>query len=218
MLLQKIPPFLRILVAMSVGLAIGAYTSTVFVGVNAIANAFVMLLQMTALPYIALSLIVGIGGLSSTGLGSTFRKSLLILFISIVVVLFFILLSPIAFPNWITAEFYSIDTIRVGADFDLVSLFIPANPFHSFANGLIPSVVTFSILMGIGLMSVHRKKHALLLLGNLQTAVANVSVMVMRFAPLGVFCIGLRAAATVDPSDLDGLLVYIVTSAAVVFL
>ena len=41
------PPFLRILVAMGLGLGIGAYTSTVFIGVDAIANAFVMLLQMT---------------------------------------------------------------------------------------------------------------------------------------------------------------------------
>lgn len=218
MLLQKIPPFMRILIAMSFGLAIGAYTSTIFIGVDAIANAFVMLLQMTALPYISLSLIVGIGGLSSKGLGSTFKKSLLILFISIVTVIFFIFLSPIAFPDWITAEFYSVETVKVSSEFDLIDLFIPANPFHSFANALIPSVVTFSIFMGIGLMNVHRKKHSLLLLGNLQTAVANVSTIVMRFAPLGIFCIGLRAAATVDPSDLDGLLVYIVTSAVLVFL
>lgn len=218
MLLQKIPPFLRILVAMFLGLVIGAYTSTVFLGVDAIANAFVMLLQMTALPYISLSLIVGIGGLSSTGLSSTFKKTLLILVISIVVALFFIFLSPIAFPDWVTAEFYSVETIKVGTEFNLVNLFIPANPFHSFANALIPSVVTFSVFMGVGLMSVHRKKHSLLLLGNLQTAVANVNTIVMRFAPLGIFCIGLRAAATVDPSDLDGLLVYIVTSAVLVFL
>lgn len=218
MFLQKIPPFLRILTAMILGLGIGAYTSTVFMGVDAIANAFVMLLQMTALPYISLSLIVGIGGLSATGLSSTFKKSLVILLISVAMVLFFIFLSPIAFPDWTTAEFYSAETIKVSTEFDLVNLFIPANPFNSFADGLIPSVVTFSIFMGIGLMSVHRKKHALLLLGNLQTAVANVSVIVMRFAPLGIFCIGLRAAATVDPSDLDGLLVYIVTSAVLVFL
>ncbi len=218
MLFEKIPPFIRILLAMVFGLVIGAYTSTVFFGVDAIANAFVMLLQMTALPYISLSLIVGIGGLSATGLSSTFRQSLLILVIAVAIVLVFIFLSPIAFPDWVTAEFYSVETVKVSKEFNLVDLFIPSNPFHSFANALIPSVVTFSIFMGIGLMTVHRKKHSLLLLGNLQTAVANVNIIVMRFAPLGIFCIGLRAAATVDPSDVDGLLVYIVTSAVLVFL
>ena len=218
MQLKKIPPFIQILLAMVLGLAIGAMTSTVFVGVDTIANAFVMLLQMTALPYISLSLIVGIGGLSATGLSSTFKQGLLILVLLMATVLFFIFLAPIAFPDWTTAEFYSVETIKVSSEFDLVDLFIPANPFHAFANALIPSIVTFSIFMGIGLMSVHRKKHALLLLGNLQTAVANVSVIIMRFAPIGIFCIGLRAAATVNPSDLDGLLVYIVTSAVLVFL
>lgn len=200
------------------GLGIGGYTSTVFFGVDALANAFVMLLQMTALPYISLSLIVGIGGLSATGLSSTFKQSLLILLISIAVVLLYIFLAPIAFPDWVTAEFYSVETVKVSTEFDLVKLFIPANPFNSFANALIPSVVTFSIFMGIGLMSVHRKKHSLLLLTNLQAAVANVSNIVMRFAPIGIFCIGWRAAATVDPSDLDGLVVYIATSAVIVFL
>jgi proton glutamate symport protein len=218
MLLKKIPPFIRILVAMTAGLTIGAITSTVFVGVDAIANAFVMLLQMTALPYISLSLIVGIGGLSSAGLSSTFKQSLLILFLLIATVLFFIFLAPIAFPDWTTAEFYSIDTIKVSSEFDLVDLFIPANPFNAFSNALIPSIVTFSIFMGVGLIGVERKKHALLPLANLQIAVANVSNIIMRFAPIGIFCIGLRAAATIDPSDLDGLLVYIVTSAVLVFL
>ncbi len=218
MLLKKIPPFIRIIAAMTIGLAIGGYTSTVFVGVDAIANAFVMLLQMTALPYISLSLIVGIGGLSSKGLSGTIKQSVLIIFLLMACVLFFIFLAPIAFPNWSTAEFYSVNTIKVSTEFNLVDLFIPSNPFNAFANALIPSVVTFSIFMGAGLMKVHRKKHALLLLSNLQVAVANVSVTVMRFAPIGIFCIGLRAAATVNASDLDGLLVYIVTSAVLVFL
>jgi proton glutamate symport protein len=217
-MLKKIPPFIQIIIAMVLGLAIGAYTSTVFMGVEAIANAFVMLLQMTALPYISLSLIVGIGGLSPRGLSSTFKQSLFIIFLLMAAVLFFIFLASISFPDWTIAEFYSVDTIKVSTGFNLVDLFIPANPFNAFSNAVIPSIVTFSIFVGVGLMSVHRKKHALLLLGNLQTAIANVSVIVMQFAPIGIFCIGLRAAATVDASDLDGLLVYIVTSAVLVLL
>jgi proton glutamate symport protein len=96
MLLNKIPPFMQIFIAMILGLVMGAYTSSVFMGVDAIADAFVMLLQMTALPYISLSLIVGIGGLSSTGLSSTFKQSLLIVFLLMTTVLFFIFLAPIA--------------------------------------------------------------------------------------------------------------------------
>jgi len=218
MIFNKIPLSVRILASMFAGLAVGAYSSMVFTGVSAIADAFVMLLQMTALPYIALSLIVGIGGLSPFEARSTFKQSLLILLILMLTVLTFILLAPIAFPDWENAEFYSANTIKVNAEFDLVSLFIPANPFHAFANALIPSVVLFSVFVGVGLMGVKRKNQTLLLLDNLKTAIANVSNTVMRFAPVGVFCIALRAAATVDSSDIDGLVVYIVTAAVLVFL
>ncbi len=216
--LKKIPLSIRILVAMFLGLAIGAYTSTVFVGVDAIANAFVMLLQMTALPYISLSLITGIGGLSPLKAARTLKTSLFILLMLLITVLTFILLAPIAFPDWTNADFYSASTIKVSNELNLVDLFIPANPFNAFANALIPAVVMFSIFVGIGLMTVKHKKHTLLLLINLQKAIANVSTLVMSFAPVGVFCIGLRAAATVDSSQIDGLLVYIVTAAVLVLL
>ncbi|MEH6556904.1 MAG: cation:dicarboxylase symporter family transporter [Oceanicoccus sp.] len=215
---SKIPLSARILGAMFVGIIIGAYTSTVFPGVDAAANAFIMSLQMTALPYISLSLIVGVGGLSIDKIGSTVRQAMLILILLMIIVLLFILLAPISFPDWETAEFYSANVLNLSDDFDLVSLFIPANPFHAFANTLIPSVVFFSLLVGIGLMTVRGKKHTLLVLGSLQASVANVSSFVMRFAPIGVFCIGLRAAATIDSSQVHGLSVYLVTASVVVIL
>lgn len=217
-LLNKIPLSVRILLSMLLGLVVGALGSTVYTGVSALADAFVMLLQMTALPYIALSLIVGIGSLSPFEARNTFKQSLLVLLILTLTVVGFILLAPIAFPGWENAEFYSANTIKVGAEFDLVSLFIPANPFNAFANAVIPSVVLFSVFMGVGLMSVPQKARTLLLLDNLKSAVANVNGIVMRFAPVGVFCIALRAAATIESSQIDGLVVYVVTVAVLVLL
>ena len=215
---STIPLSAQILGAMFIGIVIGAYTSTVYLGVDAAAGAFILLLQMTALPYISLSLIVGIGGLSIDKVGSTFKQSMLILLLLMSVVLVFILLAPISFPDWKNAEFYSANTLKVTNELDLVRLFIPANPFHAFANTLIPSVVLFSLFVGIGLMTVRGKKHTLLILSSLQSSIANVSNLVMRFAPIGVFCIGLRAAATIDSSQMDGLAVYLVTATVVVIL
>jgi len=207
-----------IILAMLTGLTLGALTNTVYVGVNEVANAFVMLLQMTALPYIALSLMVGIGSLSQEKVTKTFKNSLVILLALVAVVLTFILLAPIAFPNWKSADFYSLNTISTVPDFDIISLFIPTNPFYALANGLIPSVVLFSLFIGFGLIPVKEKKRTLAVLNGLNRAVVNVSNMVMRFAPMGIFCIALRAAATINNEQLDGLQVYIVTSIVLVFL
>jgi len=217
-LLTKTPASLRIIIAILAGLIIGATTSTVFTGVNEVANAFVMLLQMTALPYIALSLIIGIGGLSSAKVSNSIKKSLAILLSLMTLVIFFILLAPIAFPSWQSADFYSVNTIKTTQEFDLIGLFIPTNPFYSFAHGLIPSVVMFSIFVGIGLMQVKAKKQTLMALSGLNNAIINVSSMVMKLAPIAIFCIALRAAATIDSSQIDGLLVYVVTATVLVLL
>ena len=163
-LLSNTSSSLRILIAMFIGLVIGATTSTVYTGVNEVANSFVMLLQMTALPYIALSLIIGIGSLSAHKVSSAIKKSLTILISLIALVLFYILLTPIAFPNWKSADFYSLNTIKTVPELDLIQLFIPTNPFYSFAHGLIPSIVMFSIFIGIGLMQVKAKKPTLMAL------------------------------------------------------
>ena len=96
---------------MIIGLTLGTISGTVYGGVDELANAFVMLLQMTALPYIVLSLIVGIGGLNPAKVTKTLKISLLILMSLSAAVLAFILLAPIAFPDWQSADFYSINTI-----------------------------------------------------------------------------------------------------------
>jgi Na+/H+-dicarboxylate symporter/ABC-type amino acid transport substrate-binding protein len=217
-LITNTPASLRILIAMLVGLIIGSSTSTVFFGVNEVANAFVMLLQMTAIPYISLSLIIGIGSLSEQKISTSLKKSLVILIALIALVLFFILLTPLAFPDWKSADFYSLNTIKTAQEFNIIELFIPTNPFYSFAHGLIPSIVLFSIFVGIGLMKVKTKKSTLVALIGLNNAIINVSSMVMKLAPIAIFCIALRAAATIDSSQMDGLLVYIVSSSVLVLL
>lgn len=203
---------------MIVGLTLGSFSSSVYAGVDELANAFVMLLQMTAIPYIALSLIIGIGSLSPIKVTSTLKKALIILMVLFITVVGFILLAPIAFPNWQSADFYSINTISTTPDFDIISLFIPTNPFYALANGLIPSIVLFSIFIGIGMMQVKAKKTTLTALTGLNSSIVNVNHIVMKFAPIGIFCIAQRAAATIDSTQFDGLQVYIVTCAVLVFL
>lgn len=213
------PPLsVQIISAMFIGLIIGYLSQTTYSLIDSAANAFVTLLQMTVLPYIVLSLIVGIGGLSPSKAKKISKQSIAIILVMIIVVLFFIFSTPLAFPDWQQAEFYSANTIKAIPEFDFVELFITANPFNAFANTLIPAVVFFSICMGIGLMQIKSKRQTLLVLSNLQQAVANINNFVMKFAPIGVFCIGWRAAVTIDASQFDGLVVYMISAIALVFL
>lgn len=210
--LSNIPTSTRIIIAMIMGLLIGSFTNTLYSTVNHLADAFVMLLQMTALPYISLSLMVGIGGLSASKAKSALKSSVILVILLIVLMLCFILMAPLSFPNWQTAEFYSANTIKVSQEFNIIELFIPSNPFNAFANAVIPAVVFFSVFIGVGLMPIKNKRQTLAVLSNLKQSVSNISHLVMRFAPVGIFCIGWRAAATLDASQLDGLMIYVASA------
>jgi len=215
---SKPPLSIQIISAMFIGLMLGYLFPTTYSLINNTANAFVTSLQMTVLPYIILSLIVGIGGLTPNKVKKISTQSVFIMLMMVIVVLFFIFSTPLSFPDWQNAEFYSANTIKTAPEISLVDLFISANPFNAFSNTLIPAVVFFSICMGLGLMQIKSKRQTLLVLSNLQQAVANINNFIMKFAPLGVFCIGWRAAATLDSSQLDGLIVYMISATVLVLL
>ncbi|WP_286261483.1 cation:dicarboxylate symporter family transporter [Thalassotalea atypica] len=207
----KIPLTIQIFATMVIGLLFGSYFE-LYPIIEAIAQGFVMLLQMTALPYIALSLMVGFGSLTPNQAGSIVKTSLSIFGILTSMSLVFIFLSPIAFPSWENAAFYSANTVKATPEISILNTLIPSNPFNAFANGLIPSIVVFSILIGLGIMQVKQKRTTLSVLSSLQASVANITSMVMTYvAPIGIFCICYKAAATIDASQIDGLTVYVFT-------
>jgi Na+/H+-dicarboxylate symporter len=77
--LSKISLSSQIIFAMAIGIIIGSFGVTLYAMINHLAEAFVMLLQMTALPYIALSFIVGIGGLSASRAKSALKSSVILI-------------------------------------------------------------------------------------------------------------------------------------------
>ena len=89
----------KILICMGLGLLIGLLTDAPLVGTETASQAFVLLLQMTALPFVALSLISGIGSLSKTqGLailkhGSWILVGLLLLTLSFVMLAHWLFLT-----------------------------------------------------------------------------------------------------------------------------
>lgn len=214
--LLQLPLAARIIIGMVIGLIIGGVFQQVYFGVALISSAFIMLLQMTALPYITCSLIYSVGSLPPHSSTSAIKFALSSFIALLAIMLFFILLVPIAFPSWESASFYSANTIKNAVDVDFLELIIPKNPFHSFANAVIPAVVLFSIMTGVGLMTIKTKKATLQVVEHFQNAFAKMNALVMNLAPYGVFCIALKAAATIETSEIDGLLVYILSSSVLV--
>lgn len=206
----------KIIIAMILGLIIGFSTHFTLPVIDLIGQGFVMLLQMTALPYISVSLIYGIGSMSRQQSKQLLKYGSTSFIFLIFTVLFFIFLAPIAFPDWTAAAFYSASALEVKHELNILQLFLPANPFNAFAEAVIPAVVVFSIFIGIGFIGVENKRRSLYVFKDMREALSIVTNIVMYLAPIGVFAISLNAAATLVPEELEGLLVYIVTVASIV--
>ena len=148
----------QVMIGMGLGFGAGIFFGEYVAFLQIIGSAFIKLLQMTILPYIIVSMILGIGGLTAEQAKLMVKKAgiLMLLFWGISFVM--VLLLPLSFPEWESAAFFSSSVVALPAKVDFLDLYIPSNPFASLANNGVPAVVLFSILSGIALMGMEKKQ------------------------------------------------------------
>jgi Na+/H+-dicarboxylate symporter len=148
----------KILIALLLGVATGLFFGERVAFLEVGGDAFIRLLQMTVLPYVVLSLITGLGGLTVADAKALLFKVGSILIVLWILALSVVVLMPLSFPNWESASFFSTSLVTEAAPIDFLGLYIPSNPFHALANNVIPSVVVFSIFLGVALIGTDRKQ------------------------------------------------------------
>ena len=198
-----------------IGLLLGVFTGLFFgeycARLQIIGDAFIKLLQMSILPYIVVSIIAGIGGLSFDRAKSLARKAGALLLLFWAVGFFIILVLPLAFPHIESGSFFSTSLVALPKEVDFVDLYIPANPFKSLANNVVPAVVLFSLFVGIALMGAKDKDIIIKPLSTLSDALIKVANYVVYLTPIGVFAIAASAAGTMTVADFGRLQVYFIT-------
>jgi len=200
----------RVLIGLVLGIAAGVFFGEVTHALKSVGDAFIMLLQVAVIPYIVASLITALGRLTlddAKKLGLKAGGVLLVLWGIGVAVL---LLTPLAFPDWPSASFFSTSQVEEAEPVDFLRLYIPINPFASLANAVMPAIVVFSVLIGVALIGVKNKQSVLEPLSAIAEALMVVTGFVARLAPYGVFALAASAAGTLDLEDIDRLQVYAV--------
>ncbi len=201
----------RVLIGFGLGLAMGIFFGELAAPVGIVGDAFIGLLQMTVLPYVMVSLILGLGRLNPGDAGKLFKRAGVLLLVLWAVAMSFVLLMPFAYPDWEAASPFSTSLVEPTPALDLIGLFIPVNPFRSLAGGVVPGVVLFSLAIGAALMGVAEKRPVLHALAVASSAISRVAQFVVKLAPFGVFAVTARAAGTLDVSELEALQVYLAT-------
>lgn len=205
---------LGLFLGVATGLFLGEYAQPFSTG----GSVFIALLQMTVLPYIVVSLIGNLGKISwakSRGLLLAGISALLVLLAIGVLILIAV---PLAFPDWKTASFFSASLVEPARAFDLVALYIPANPFSSLANNVVPAAVLFSILLGVGVSGVPGNQGFIQALDVIADALNRINKMVIKITPLGVFAIAAGTAGTISIDEVSRLQAYLITYTVLVIL
>ena len=173
---------------------------------------------MTVLPYLVTALIIALGQLqTSEAKRLTARIGILLLVVWAAAILV-IFITPLTFPQFESAAFYSDALIEESKGLSVAELYFTSNIFESLANNIVPPVVLFSCLVGIGVMQLEDKDKLLVPLRVWNTAIVRVTKMVMELTPVGVFSIGAVAAGTIDPETLSRLEIYFISFAAAALL
>lgn len=201
----------QVLLGLGLGIAAGLFFGEQMAFVGVLGRAFILLLQMAVLPFVAVSLIAGLGGLTPRGWRSLLRHAGGFLVAVWAVSLLMVLAAPLAFPDWPAASFFSATLVEERSATDFLDLYIPANPFRSLADGVVPAVVVFSLAFGVALMGSERKQPLLEMLLASQDALRRVTGAVVRLAPYGIFAIAAEGTGTLDTARLAGLQVYVFT-------
>ena len=207
----------QVLIGLILGLLAGVIFGDLMAPLQDVGKAFILLLQMTVLPYITLSLITGLGHLTYAQVKTLALKAGAVLILLWVLALAAILVMPLAFPVWESAAFFSTSLIDKPEEVNFLTLFIPSNPFYSFANNIVPAVVLFSVTLGLALIGIEQKQAILGPLAVLNRAVTQVTTFVAKLTPIGVFAVVASAAGTMRLEDAGKLQVYLVTYVAMAF-
>ena len=208
-LLSRISLSTWILLSMVSGIAAGLFFGELAGPLDVIGDIWIKLLQMTVLPYVMLSLVLGLGRLEYREALLLAKKGGAVLLLLWGVTLLVIFLFPNVFPDWESSSvFADLDAPRV-EQVDFLGLYIPSNPFYALANNLVPAVVLFSIAIGVALIGVPRKEKILEGMDLLIATLTRIANFVVRLTPIGVFAIMASSAGTLTFAEFQRLEVYI---------
>ena len=200
---------------MGLGIACGLFFGEMTAIFKVPADIYILLLQMTVLPYVTLSLIVGFGSLTFDDAKLLAIKGTAVMLLLWALAFTVLALMPLAFPAWETASFFSAAMIEAKEDVNYYEIFIPANPFYSMSRNLVPAVVVFSICLGVALIGIKDKEHLLVSFSVFKEALTKVTSFMVSLMPIGIFAIAANAAGTMNIEEFDLLQVYLILYIAV---
>jgi Na+/H+-dicarboxylate symporter len=204
----------RILIGLGLGILAGLFLGEPAAVLQPVADIYIRLMQMTVLPYLVTSLMIAFGQLEPGEAKRLAVRGGILLLLVWIVTCAVLLAIPLAFPPYDSASFFSHSMVEPRHEFSLTDIYFTSNPFASLSQNVVPAVVLFSCLIGIGLMGLKDRENLLAPLRAWNKAIVRITGFVIELTPYGVFAIAAATAGTMDPETLSRLEVYFIAFAA----
>lgn len=190
--------YVQVIVAMAIGVAIGAFFPDLGASLKPLGDAFIRLVKMIIGPVIFCTIVTGIAGMSDLKrFGRVGLKALIYFFTfsTLALVLGLIVanvvqpgrglhIDPTTLDASAVAQYKSRDVVAGEVDFLLH--IIPDTAVSAFTSGQILQVLLFSILFGCGLARLGKSGKPLYdFIGHVSAAVFAVMHIIMKAAPIG---------------------------------
>jgi len=195
--------------SLALGILTGLFFGEACAGLSFIGDIFIRLLQMSVLPYVFISLIANIGGLTIDQAKLLGKRISLVLVGLWGVALVLVFVLPFSLPTLESASFFSTSMLVEAPPADMVSLFVPKNPFESLSTNVVPAVVLFCVAVGLALIAVPGKEKLLEPMQLASRSLARVASFMVRLTPYGIFAIAASAAGTMSVDDLSRIQAYL---------
>ncbi|MDU7331367.1 MAG: dicarboxylate/amino acid:cation symporter [Finegoldia magna] len=186
---------------------------------DVLGQGFIRLMQMLVVPLVFFSLVTGAMSMGDTKkLGKIGVKTLVFyLFTTALAITLALLLASFIKPGVgidlsKVSQAAQADPAKVVSIKDTVLNLIPTNPIKAMAEGNMLQIIFFALLVGIILANLGEKAHNVAnIFEEFNDIMMDMTMIVMKFAPIGVFALIAKTFATLGLSAIFSMLKYMLT-------
>lgn len=209
MRLFKMSLALQMAIATALGVLCGLFFGDLCDVFAPYANAYILLLKVTAVPYLIGAIIHGVGQLSVVQAKQILKRGVIFISLAWSINILMIYWIKYLFPQPQSTQLGGYVSSEV-PKINFADLLIPDNIFYDLANNIVPAVVIFSLLVGIALMFLKDREVMMKGMQNLVEVLTRITAWIARITPYGTFLIIANQVGSVQFSTVKQVSTYII--------
>ena len=225
---KKLNLTVQIMIGLAIGVILGFIIPKSWTGVikasQTIGTIYMNALKMMIYPLVFCSLVCGIRSMGSVSATGRIAGRAMVFFLSTTCLacvfgIFVPQMLGIGKNAKLQLASADVDVNNVSNILDTITNLIPSNPFASFVNGDMLSILVFAVIIGFAILALQEKAQPLM---DLITSVNEVSMKilfeVMKFTPLGVLCTIMPVLATTGADTVVSIGTALLTTYAIIII